>query len=127
MSVSFSRHAVERYSERVRPGLDHGLATEDLLRVAEVGRFVSTPPGWMVWDLRSPLYLQVGDVVFPLRPLSDGGWQATTCLARGTLSPEARQSRSLARRRRRAHRGRRLYAAHLESIAETGSSKALAA
>jgi hypothetical protein len=104
--VEFSRHAVERYEERVRPGLSHARLSEELLRMASAGRIVPAPPRWVAWDLRSPLYLELGDVVFPLRRSGEGSsWIAATCLVRGSLSPHARKSKTL-RRRRRSRRGR---------------------
>ena len=100
--VRFSGHAVERFRERVRPGLTLEAARADLIRVVESGRLVSQPPRWIQWDERSPLFLELGDVVFPLRTASgEADWEAATCLVRGSLSLEARRRRSRARRQRR--------------------------
>jgi hypothetical protein len=103
--VQFSRHAVNRYAERVRPGMAGDRLSEELTRVLALGSLVPRPPSWTVWDMRSPLYLELGDVIFPLRaPATAGGvWTAATCLVRGSLSPEARKGHR--RSRRAAGRG----------------------
>ena len=57
--VRFSGHAVERFRERVRPGLTLEAARDDLIRVVESGRLVSQPPRWIQWDERSPSSLSL--------------------------------------------------------------------
>jgi hypothetical protein len=108
-TVELTAHAVERYNHRVRPGLSLEAAADELAQIALVGEITSDPPAW---HLRScaqiaPLYLCIGDVLLPLTP-GRGEPEvlvATTCLARGSLSPDARRYRT-ARRLRSAPKRR---------------------
>lgn len=101
--IEISSHAVQRYQQRVRPGLSIEAAEDELARVALVGEVVTEPPAW---HLRScaqlaPFYLCVADVVLPLTPhrAHPGVLVATTCLAKGSLSADARRYRTARRRR----------------------------
>lgn len=101
-SVQFSDHAIARYRQRCKPGLDHENAGQDLGRIADLGRVLTEAPHWLAERARqaSPLYLEVGDVVFPLVPDRAGssGWCAVTCIARGGISEPARSKRNERRR-----------------------------
>jgi len=110
LRVCVSPHALTRYVERVKPGLEIGAAYRDLTRVSEHGEIVLDPPPWLARTMlkRADLYLQIGDIVFPLRRDRGrpGSCHATTCIARSGLSDLARRRRNLARRWRRAERRR---------------------
>lgn len=106
--VHFTRHAVERWQERVRPGLSMSTAGRELRRLAaKQGRIVGlahTPPfpvtseeGQTGWLVLSP------DVWCPVH-----GMKVPTVFTRGTLSP-ARRAAANARhaRARAAAHGRR--------------------
>lgn len=100
-TIQLSQHAVERFQQRVRPGLDPVDAEEQLANLALAGDLVPEPPAWhgATCAQLAPWYLVIADIVLPLKP----HWTepdllvATTCLARGERSTEAR-------RRRREHR-----------------------
>jgi hypothetical protein len=114
VAVELSRHAVERYAERLKAGfeLPPGAVAAELLRLAALGVVVEEPPGWCAspWATVSDFHLVIGDLVLPLAPHGRHADRlvAKTCLARGELSPEARERRRAGRRRRRPDRpGRR--------------------
>lgn len=99
MRVIITTHAIERYIERVRPGLDHDSAKNDILRLALVGEFSPGPPEWkeayaMEW--KPTRWLIVGDVCFPMV-----GERAVTCIVKGSLPETMRQERNRARRHER--------------------------
>lgn len=113
-TVMFSRHAVERFCERVRPGLDIETAQQEMTRLLGSALVVADPPLWLprAGARRSgDRYLVIADLVLPLRPVGAGErYLATTCIARGTITPATRSRRNDARRRSgrvRAQRGRR--------------------
>ena len=109
-TIQLSKHAVERFQQRVRPGLAFADAEDQLAQLALVADLVAEPPSWHAASCAqlAPWYLVIGDVVLPLKP----HWNdsdvlvATTCLARGERS-EALRHRRRARRREASHRGRR--------------------
>jgi hypothetical protein len=110
-SVTFSRHAVERYQERAFPAADLQLAQARLDALAPSARIASRPPGWLAEREvhRSELYLVIGDLVFPLVRAGEDGeerWFAKTCIARGGISEDARRRRNAVRVQR--HRSRRV-------------------
>lgn len=105
-TIQITEHAVERFRERLRPGLELADAEHDLTQLVLSAELTTTPPAW---HLRScaqiaPCYLVAGDVLLPLKPhwTDEDVLVATTCLVRGTHTEAAT-------RRRRAHRkaGRR--------------------
>jgi hypothetical protein len=102
-TIELTAHAVERYHHRVRPSLSLEAAGNELARVALVGEITTEPPAW---HLRScaqvaPFYLCVADVLLPLSPHrgEPDVLVATTCLAKGSLSADARRYRTVRRRR----------------------------
>ena len=104
-TIQISAHAIERFRERVRPGLSFEAAETELARIAIVGEITDQAPAW---HLRScaqlaPLYLLVADVLMPLVPhrSEPDVLVATTCLAHGSLSADARRYRTAGRRRAR--------------------------
>ncbi len=105
-SVRISQHAVQRYRERIKPGLDEAAARSELERLRAVGTVVREPPTWLHAADHAPCYLLFGDdVALPLLRHSDGGWVASTCVPRSTLTSERRQAKT-ARRRSLAARAR---------------------
>jgi hypothetical protein len=97
-------HAVERFRERVRPGLTWDAAERELAQLLRAGEAKPEAPSWLadVQRQRADLYLIVGDIVFPLAAseVRPGRWLVTTCIARGGLSGVARKRRNDRRRRR---------------------------
>ncbi len=104
-SVRISAHAVDRYRERIKPGLDEAAARIELERLRAVGTVVREPPTWLHAADHAPCYLLFGDdIVLPLLH-ADGGWIASTCVPKSTLTSERRQAKT-ARRRSLASRAR---------------------
>lgn len=108
-TITFSRHAVERYCERAFPAAEPRLAEARLDALAGSARIASRPPRWFAERAHeeAELYLVIGDLVFPLaRAAQDeaDGWIAKTCIARGGLSEAARRRRNASRARRRRSR-----------------------
>ena len=103
-AIEFSAHARDRYRERVGPQLDDARLSLVLAEIARHGALTARPPRWFAERARetSALYLVIGDVVFPLLERPEGqGWIAKTSVARGGISPLARERRN---RNRIAHR-----------------------
>jgi hypothetical protein len=117
--IKFSRHAVERYLLRGRPGLDYETARAELEQMWLTGEITCDPPSWLA-DARhdADSYLMLADVSFPLRAgVSDPTClTAMTCLGRGAIKPCERRNRH----RRRGPRWRaplyRLAAANRSDI-----------
>lgn len=82
--VNLTRHAVERYRERVRPGLSVEAAAGDLMRLAPRGAVAPSAPAWLHRHTYA-LFLVIGDICFPLAPdcRAPETLTATTCLCRG--------------------------------------------
>ena len=102
VNVRVTNHAVERYMERVRPGLDFKRAKAELIHL--VGQFGEERPRpeWMSMKAQEPdVWVAVGDDVWlPCERRGDGRLVAHTVLAQGCLSAEARARRNADRRRR---------------------------
>jgi hypothetical protein len=111
LTVELSRHAVERFQQRVRPALGAPEAEEQLARLTLVADVTSEPPAWhaVACAQWAPLYLVAGDVVLPLKAhaVEAGVFVATTCLVRGERSEDVRRRR---RRSRVARRGPKVWA-----------------
>jgi len=109
-TIQISTHAVERFNERVRPALTADAAADELGRIALVGTVTEVPPPWHLRNCAqiSPFYLEVADVLLPLKPhwSEPGVLVATTCIPKGSLS-EASRERRAARRRERQPAGQR--------------------
>lgn len=101
-TIELTSHAVQRYQQRIRPGLSIEAAENELARVVLVGEFVTEPPAWHLGSCAqlAPFYLCLADVLLPLTPhhRQPGVLVATTCLAKGSLSADARRYRTARRR-----------------------------
>jgi hypothetical protein len=106
-TIHLTSHAIERYRDRVRPGLSFEAAELELARVAASGEITTHAPAWHLRTCaqEAPYYLVIADVLLPLRPHHSeiDVLVATTCLAQGCLSADARRYRN-ARKRPRAGR-----------------------
>ena len=105
MTAQISRHAVERYTQRVKPALDPEAAEAEMeALLAAAGEPTKTPPSWCHPD---PAYANV-DVTYVV--VSDGiafalrGRYVATVLVRGEMSAERRQSINRAKARERSRR-----------------------
>lgn len=115
--LSLSRHAVERYIERVRPGLGFLHAVDDLRGLLQrCGRRVDRP-AWVAdnededdryGEVCEDLWVALGeDVVFVVVKPERDIMVVVTCLARGHISDAARSHRGESRRTRAAERRHR--------------------
>jgi hypothetical protein len=111
--VAVTPHALERYSERVRPAeTRYGRLHEDMVRlVAACGHTSSEPPVWANeedWNLEQPrerIYVHCGDVALVVQHSPEGSrlpGAVVTVLVRGGISETARAKRN-------AHRGSRTW------------------
>ncbi len=107
VEIEISKHCVERWRDRFRPGLDIGSARRELEGVLSCagGEPVDLAPEWS--GLAAPdshtSYLVVGDdAVLVLIELGDR-LLAKTCVPRGSITPWERRRRE--RRSRRPLRG----------------------
>lgn len=114
--VRISRVAVERYVDAVKPALDFRAGAAELTRFVEQCAEMTERPSWLLGDLDEERtrtgdrvsWLRIGsDIFLPIvHPAGETGI-AVTCIARGHLSPAARESRARARRARMALRAAR--------------------
>lgn len=98
-------HAVERFIERVRPGLEVTRAQSELDHLLWLADYVFEAPEWLASRARqrAPMYAVIADIVLPLQIGRDrSSLIAVTCLTRGGLSDPARARRNDARIRRAA-------------------------
>lgn len=104
--VSFSAHAVERYVERARPGVDHPCAEAELVGLAGFGVVLAGAPLWATSGSPFP-HLVIADITFPLVPdrFDPEVLVATTCLVRG-MRPTGWRGRRASRVRRRVNNSR---------------------
>jgi hypothetical protein len=106
--ITITKHCVERWRDRFRPGLDLEKAEAELRLVIAHGEFEDSPPEWS--GLEQPdshtSFLVIGkDMVIVL--LERGrDLVAKTCVSRGTISPRERQRRGSRRSRARREGGR---------------------
>lgn len=109
---ALSRHAAQRYWQRIRPGLPSAdAAIPELLRViATAGQLLTERPAWLPETERQrtgkfEMWLAIGDdIVMPLTPGINGRMFATTVLVANGECKNAHQRRDA---RRRAHKRRR--------------------
>lgn len=107
------RHAVERYVERVRPGLDLPQAVVELAGVLQCSTLAEKQPLWKAHSHWPPVaWLLIGeDIALPLqRTVTPGAdWFVPTCMVKdgnafhdaGTLGPGKRKIRKRRAPRRR--------------------------
>jgi hypothetical protein len=115
VEVFLSDHAIERYRERVRPGLSVEDAEAELQRVLGFATFTREPPDFAAEHEGVTVgFLLLGDgIAFPVvRSESGGDFVATTCVGNWSLSEETRERRNrkaaIRRRRRKARRFKHL-------------------
>lgn len=80
--IRFSKHAIERYIERVRPMLDESLARNELNTIVQRQPELCDPPWWMERKGRpgAIYFCPTDEVCFPLK-LERGEYHAITCIA----------------------------------------------
>jgi hypothetical protein len=120
LAVEVSAHAIERYAERVKPGLDLQAAECEVLAViANHAVLIEVAPAWVIPNEvsgKATLWACVGDgIVFALAqpPQNPGGlWYAVTCITRSCVSEQTRERRNAkaaARRFKRKMRRKKEY------------------
>ena len=109
--VEFSKHAVQRYQLRGRPGLEYETALDELESMRILGDLTSEPPPWLADTRRdADSYLVLADLAFPLIRCGKSLTRLTavTCIVRGGITPWERERRNR-RRPRRSHRREHRY------------------
>lgn len=104
VSVVITKHAIERYIDRVRPAFSFKQAEQDILKILGAGTYThqDEPPPWKPSEYAHVTsWLMLGDdVAFPI---VDG--KLVTCLTNAGLPPSMRVHRnSVARSRRRTRK-----------------------
>lgn len=100
-TVHLTNHAVARYQERVRPGLDLAAAKRELTRLlAEHGQ-ESERPDWMADRADQPdLWVTIGpDVWLPCLVKQHGRIVAVSVVCNGNISEATRRKRNAERKR----------------------------
>lgn len=113
LAVRPTRHAVERWAERVRVSQDLPArqAREDLLRCCQTGRPSVTPPAWLQFSQADGYLLLGDDVCLPVAQDASGELVVLTVLTKwdeGSVYLAQRRSERRARlrsRRRKHHEG----------------------
>lgn len=98
-----SRHAVERYVDRVKPALGFAEAEAELVRLVSMAEVVVDPPGWVLDpsddSVADGYVVLAGTICLPVR-----GFTVLTVITPGCMSDEFRAAR---REHKRAQRARR--------------------
>ncbi len=112
MIVHVTNHAVERYVERVRPGLDVVQARSELRTLLQAMGVQCDRPDWLPVDTRTDrVYIALGDdIVAACVDVENGKVLALTIYARGTLLAHERAKRNYDRSRKPRHVERPLSA-----------------
>jgi hypothetical protein len=88
--VDLTSHAVERYHERVRPGLSLEQAEDDLARQLEAHGHWADPDWLPIEELAEARWLMIGDdIAFPVR-----GELVMSCMVRATFNAIGRRNRT---------------------------------
>jgi hypothetical protein len=97
LTIDLTAHAIRRFRDRVRPGLDLDCAADELARLVGHAELTPLAPTWVHGFAH--LYLVAGDVVITLDPAFGDPERlvATTCLVRGG-QPRRRRRRGSYRR-----------------------------
>lgn len=107
MRVTLTEHAVQRFQERVRPGLGLAMARAELRRLVDAHAEVCEPPGWYFEGgrhARADTLVRIGpDILLPCAT-RDGRLFALTVVCRGLLGDDERAYR---RRCKRVERERK--------------------
>ena len=100
--VQFSPHAIERWQQRLAPGLDAEEVLHQLCRMLSAARVVKDPPTWLRKPQPCAGYLLLGDdAAMPLRE-QGGELVAQTSLIVGDIPTLTRESRNKNAAKRRA-------------------------
>lgn len=102
-ALILSRHAVQRYQDRVRPALDLDQVEAELRRILPLeGRFTAMPPEWVDSEDSDGWVLLGDDIAFVVQ--AD---HVFTCLTRAEPSEESRQRQNEGRAKRKERAGRK--------------------
>ena len=100
-NLRISKHAAERYIERVKPGLALPAARAELEHLVRLAEFTAQPPQWAISTIPRTLYAVLADSIALPITRQGGGWIVTTTLVRNSISDRQREIRNARRRRRR--------------------------
>jgi hypothetical protein len=101
-AVAFSNHAVERFAERLRPGMDPDEVRRQLSGMLASAVVTTKPPEWFKPRQRADAYLVVADVVMPLRRCAHDELIAVSAIEETTLTDASREKRSTYNRKQRS-------------------------
>jgi hypothetical protein len=102
--LKVSRHAAERFVDRVRPGLLLDDGAREMARLAVSGSLQRQAPDWLRTHQRPAFYLVLTpDIAVPVDVASNG----STYYARTVLTKPVARSRTRQQQRRHARRKRR--------------------
>lgn len=106
VSISVTDHAVWRYQERVRPGLELADARRDLLRLLKGCEVTTDLPDWTRdrEDRVDAVAVLSDGVVLALIRERGSKYRAVTCLVRGGMGEQTRARRNAWKAKRRAAR-----------------------
>ncbi len=116
MNVSLTDHAVERYIERVRPGLGYPAAKADLLRLIEQHGVMVDRPDWYSpgRTTQADRFVQVAPgVLLPCMVMQAGRLRAMTVICHGHVSDAHRADRNARRRARKRARSSKARTGYL--------------
>lgn len=111
--LAFTKHSVERFAERIRPGLELDEVRRRLSHMLGAATISREGPNWHKPQHGTVAYLYIADVFLPL-VLCDGELRATSVFASGQLSEPKRAKRASDGRRQRSGKAASRKAAKLE-------------
>lgn len=95
-----TRHAVERYIERIKPALDEPAARRELEALLDLAEPLERPPVWIEWRI-GMTYHSLSDGIIAAEAANG---YVTTILIRGGCSEKARARRKSRRVQKREER-----------------------
>lgn len=102
--VALSGHALDRYRDRVRPGLDRDQVERELREVLKFAEFVANPPSWTEARTGDAAVMLANGIAFTLLPAGERSWVASTCVTVSSFNAGRRAARSASKARRRTAR-----------------------
>jgi hypothetical protein len=98
--LGLSKHAIQRFHERVKPALSAKAAAAELRALVDMADLVTDPPEWMQDTRPTDRWLELADGI----AAAVAGNTVTTILLRGGADPAARARKQAHKRHRRADR-----------------------
>jgi hypothetical protein len=102
--VAVSNHALARFGERLRPGLDPDHLRTEFCHLLAAAKVTAKRPEWLESTQRASAYLLLGDGICCPLIFRDGELIAATCIMRNMLQGRRRQGRNASKARARSGR-----------------------